>query len=332
MGTHGNDLKEQFYKAAEEGMACHMPPMYKDVVVKRKEERGVNGTEKVWLIPCVPGRKLNPAFRADMWYEGHADEIRRDMDAAVRTFAKTCMVAMWDGEERWRKEEQGIGRMTGDYGAVKPNLGMRLCGREGNEEYLAEYPHKAWGDFAVTYHVRVEDGSYRVTNEMAEMFGVTPEEIHADAMAAERARCCLYDVEGIMGLVERKGDAWDDRAWMNLLERGMSGERREMAVYVLTNEEARYGAAAILQEEVMEKTAEIAGGDLVLFPSSVNEWIVVPARAFEGTGTELEWMRDMVLKINGEQVEPDEQLPPAVMYYDAAKKEVESCTARVARR
>ncbi|MCI8712481.1 MAG: hypothetical protein HFH23_09415 [Ruminococcus sp.] len=327
--AYENDLKEQFYRAAESGMVRHMPPMYKDVVVERREGRGANGTEKVWMVANVPGRKLALAFRADMWYEGHADEIRRDMDAAVGTFAKACMAEMWDGGELLQKTERDIERMTWDYGAVKPRLGMRLYGLEGNREYLEGYPHKEWGDFAVAYHVRMEDGDCMVTNEMARRLGVTLEEIHADAMAAERARCRLHEVAEIMGLVG--GDARDNRAWTNLLERGASGERREMDVYVLTNKEGRYGAAAILQEEVMEKTAEIAGGDLVLFPASVDEWMVAPARIFEGTGTELEWMRDMVLKINGERVEPEKRLPAVVMYYDAARKKLERYAERVER-
>ena len=228
-----------------------------------------------------------------------------------------------------QKTERDVGRMMEDYGVVKPRLGMRLYGLEGNREYLEGCPYREWGSFAVAYHVRVENGDCMVTNEMVRRLGVTPEEIHADAMAAERARCRLYDVAEMMGLVE--GGARDDRAWTDLLERGASGERREMAVYVLTNEERRYGAAAILQEEVMEKTAEIAGGDLVLFPSSVDEWMVSPARVFERTGTELEWMRDMVLKINREEVEPEERLPAVVMYYDAARKKLERYAERVER-
>lgn len=199
--AYENDLKEQFYRAAESGMVRHMPPMYKDVVVERREGRGANGTEKVWMVANVPGRKLALAFRADMWYEGHADEIRRDMDAAVGTFAKACMAEMWDGGELLQKTERDIERMTWDYGAVKPRLGMRLYGLEGNREYLEGYPHKEWGDFAVAYHVRMEDGDCMVTNEMARRLGVTLEEIHADAMAAERARCRLHEVAEIMGLV-----------------------------------------------------------------------------------------------------------------------------------
>lgn len=69
----------------------------------------------------------------------------------------------------------------------------------------------------------------------------------------------------------------------------------------------------------------------MLFPASVDEWMVAPARIFEGTGTELEWMRDMVLKINGERVEPEKRLPAVVMYYDAARKKLERYAERVER-
>ena len=70
---------------------------------------------------------------------------------------------------------------------------MRICDREWNEERLADKVVTEHGDFAAYYAVNVEEneggiGSIPVTVNLMNEWGVTAEQIQADAVAADRNR------------------------------------------------------------------------------------------------------------------------------------------------
>ena len=90
-------------------------------------------------------------------------------------------------------------------------------------------------------------------------------------------------------------------------------------MYVLTNKDNSFGAAAMLYTGMLEKAAEAIQEDRIfILPSSVHEVLLVPDR---GDFTS-EQLREMVTEINATQVAPDEVLTDNVYEYDARKKEL----------
>ena len=74
-----------------------------------------------------------------------------------------------------------------DYDQMKDKLIMEVVSAETNAEMLANVPHKDMEDMAVVYRFVLEsndDGraTILVTNQLIETMGVTPEQLHADAM------------------------------------------------------------------------------------------------------------------------------------------------------
>ena len=77
--------------------------------------------------------------------------------------------------------------MLNDYEQMKDKLVMEVVSAERNADLLAKVPHQEMEDMAVVYRfVMQSDDEGRatilVTNQLLERYGITPEELHADAM------------------------------------------------------------------------------------------------------------------------------------------------------
>ena len=75
----------------------------------------------------------------------------------------------------------------GDYSKMKDKLIMEVVSAEANKEMLENIPHQMLEDMAVVYRFAVESadsvqGSILITDTMVAHFGITPEQLHADAM------------------------------------------------------------------------------------------------------------------------------------------------------
>ena len=192
-----------------------------------------------------------------------------------------------------------------DYSQAKDNLFIRVCNPEKNADYLEGKPFSAREDLVVTYHIRLDvsvDGagiaSTPVTDQMLKMFGVSPQQLHDDAVA---------NSEKIMPA--------QFTSMMKLMT-GMEPDPDDPQMMVLTNEHAINGAAAMFYEGQLDSVAEQMGGNVFILPSSIHEVIILPDNG-EFQVAELE---SMVKSINATQVAPDEQLSDRVYHYDATDR------------
>ena len=92
-------------------------------------------------------------------------------------------------------------------------------------------------------------------------------------------------------------------------------------LYVLSNKNKLYGAAAIAYErgrfldkcrEQIENTLGSPLGGIYVLPSSVHECILIPATS----DTSVSDLRAMVMEVNRTQVAPEEILSDEIFYFD----------------
>ena len=74
-----------------------------------------------------------------------------------------------------------------EYENAKKKLFIRVSSAEKNEEMLQNVPHQMREDLAITYHlaIRIDDigvGSTTITNDILKRYGISEEQLHADAM------------------------------------------------------------------------------------------------------------------------------------------------------
>ncbi|MCD7745856.1 MAG: DUF5688 family protein [Lachnospiraceae bacterium] len=203
-----------------------------------------------------------------------------------------------------------------DYEAFRENLTVELVGREQNQEMLAGIPHRDMEDMALIYRVTVSSqekggASVVVTNELLNFYGITPEQLHQDALknAAEKQPFTIVTMESmvnkLMGLPEQDSALPAEQ-----------GAGDPPGFYIATTLSGVNGAAVIAYPDFMEEAAKKLQGDFFVLPSSIHEVLLLKDDGVFGY-RELE---DIVSCVNVEVVLPEEKLTDKVYHYDNTEK------------
>lgn len=198
-----------------------------------------------------------------------------------------------------------------DYSQVKDHLFIRVSDAKENEGVLKNAPHKEVDGLAVSYHIAFEglhgvEASTPVSYKMMEMYGVTAEQLHADALESSQR---LYPVK---------------YASMAEVMQQMMGIEPDMAadmmppmegpqLMVLTNTQGMHGAGALFYPDQLETIAQQMGTDFFVLPSSVHEVLILP----DDGSQDLDSLQFMVREINRTEVAPEDRLSDFVYHYDA---------------
>lgn len=202
-----------------------------------------------------------------------------------------------------------------DYSKMKQTLAMEVVSAEANKEMLETVPHKMMEDMAVVYRFVLssdEDGraSVLVTNQMLETMGVTPEQLHADAM----------EIAPQLKPVEIKGMTEVLTELMGVEQAEMMGMAplapEDEQMYVASVPDKVHGAGVLAYENFMDQAAERAGGDFFILPSSIHEILIVP----DDGNVKLADLEAMVREVNATQVAPEDKLTDSVYHYDSKEK------------
>lgn len=187
---------------------------------------------------------------------------------------------------------------------VRRNVVLRVVNAEKNKNMLFNLPHYAWQDLAAYCYVVVEerdDGAtagMKVTHKLLAKLGMTASELYRAAYKNTREKGFkLFRMADLNPLFAMVGDG--------------------APMLICSNEHVNRGANFVLYEENLKKASALLGGDIVIFPSSVNEVICIPDVA--GDADEL---LDIVREVNRTQVADDEQLSDNCYRYIAAENRV----------
>lgn len=282
------------------------------------EERGVDVTVAVNTV-----NKLNDSYEAmtvtpegsnvgvnvniDRFYDAVQDGADYDevVYNAVRTVEKGIA----------QRPEVDVSALT-DYEQMKDKLAMEVVSTDSNAELLSRVPHKEIEDMSIVYRFVLEsneDGraSILVTDQLLESMGVSPEQLHADALrtAPELKPVVIKGMSEVMA--EMMGMSAEDLAMM-----GMPTDPADEQMYVATVPDKIHGAGVIAYQNFMDQAAERAGGDFFILPSSIHELLIVP----DNGQMSLRDLEAMVREVNATQVAPEDKLTDNVYHYDAQAK------------
>ncbi len=204
----------------------------------------------------------------------------------------------------------------GDYSRMKEKLAMEVVSSETNKEMLKTVPHKNIEDMALVYRFVMDSeetggrASILVTNRMIDSMGVTPEQLHADAME-NAPRIKPVEIKGLNEImIEMVGE---ERAEMLGIVPTVPEEER---IYVASVPDKVHGAGVIAYQNFMDQAAERAGGDFYILPSSLHEILIVP----DNGEVNLTDLQAMVKEVNATQVAPEDKLTDSVYHYDSKDK------------
>ena len=197
-----------------------------------------------------------------------------------------------------------------NYETAKNLLCFEVVGTEQNADMLANIPHTDVENMSMVYRLQLDSNEHGastvlITNAMMEQYGVTKEQLHADAMenAPEIRPASFKTMAEVM-------------AEMMGMPVEMMPQDMAPPMYVATNEDKVQGAAVMFYPGFMDQAAKELGGDVFVLPSSVHEVLILP----DDGNMSVDELRDMVTTINATEVSAQDRLADSVYHYDAAAR------------
>ena len=295
------NFKEQFVADVKDRLA----EQGADVKVSVNEVNKLN--ESYEAITVTPeGSNIGVNMSLEKFYDAVQDGTPYDsvVDKAVETISR--------GIEQ--RPDIDVAALT-DYSQMKEKLAMEVVSAEANKEMLENVPHQNMEDMAVVYRFILssdEDGraSILVTNQILETMGVTPEQLHADAIE-NAPQIKPAEIKG-MSEVMAEMMGVEQAEMMGLVP--MNPEDEQM--FVATVPDKVHGAGVLAYQDFMDKAAERVGGDFFILPSSIHEILIVP----DNGKMDLKELEAMVKEVNATQVAPADKLTDSVYHYDSKEK------------
>ena len=295
------NFKEQFVADVKDRLA----EQGADVKVSVNEVNKLN--ESYEAITVTPeGSNIGVNMSIEKFYDAVQDGTPYDsvVDKAVETINR--------GIEQ--RPDIDVAALT-DYSQMKEKLAMEVVSAEANKEMLENVPHQNMEDMAVVYRFILSSddegrASVLVTNQILENLGVTPEQLHADAME-NAPQIKPAEIKGMSEVMAEM---------MGIEQAEMMGivpvDPKDEQMFVATVPDKVHGAGVLAYQDFMDQAAERVGGDFFILPSSIHEVLIVP----DNGKMDLKDLENMVKEVNATQVAPADKLTDSVYHYDSQAK------------
>ena len=216
-----------------------------------------NNDKKVHGLSCRPeGGCVAPTLYIEDFEKALDGDPERIAEEMVKTVTKHMEL-----DEYTTIQDRAKGILLSKEEVLK-RVVPRIISRSMNSERLEKLVSTDWLDLSVIYTVQViENGAVTITKMLAEEIGVTAQELHEAALKNYRKEKLV---------INRIADFTD------MMLGGGSPKIPDAPMLVITTEDLRNGATAILIEDIFKDISERSGVDLLIIPSSVHEVLVIP--------------------------------------------------------
>ncbi len=304
----------QFVDEVKGGIKLFLPREYEDAQVRVEEMRKLN-ENYLGIAILKEDQVIAPTFNLNQLYEMYQSDPQISMESIMRNITGVVLDT---------PEQFDLKSIT-EYENAKEKLFIRVSSAEKNGEMLQNVPHQMREDLVITYHVAISmdevgRGSTTITNDMLKRYGISEEQLHADAMESSPKIMPLH-VDAMKKVIKQiiGGDnkpLIQDKGFKAMEEVISEGLKEGEPMFVITNQQTMDGASAIFYPEVMKQLGECFQGDFFILPSSIHETIVLPDKGdFDYLS-----LKSIVQEINNNQVLEEEQLTNDVYHYDVKER------------
>lgn len=322
--------KNEFFETIKDKIRDYLPSSYQAAEVELMPKMKNNDQERMGILIKNAEETIVPNIYLDAYYEAYASgdmSLETILGAVSKDRVENAGVNL---------EEQMKELLS--YPSVKEKLQIRLCDPQNNEARLNDVVSSRQGDFAAVYYVNLfenEDGvaGAAVTPGLLDRWGISVEQLHADALAADLSRKPVLN-----SMDEMMNSILFGEEPQNLLDGNKTGDKdqeenrpkmpeTEFPMYCLTNAGKMNGASLVINEELMRSVGEVLGDDLYVLPSSIHEVLLVPA----SSQVDLSQLQEMVAEVNATEVPAEEILSNKVQYCDKSTGVLENAQVRAER-
>lgn len=310
--------KNDFFNYIKDHVTGYLPPVFENGRIELVEMVKDNDIKLTSINIVKQGENSCPEVYLDSLYEYYTNGKKLD----------ECVADVAD--IRIERDASDLVKLNyWDYSIARKNLMIRMCDPDWNKERLLQTVHTMYGDYAAIYYIRIDQDNENfetpaVTPEMLKAWDISKEQLHTDAMAADRERnpilCNITEImDEIVFGVEPKNMLHEKE---NIIPGVM-----ENPLYVLTNDDRMNGASLILQEDLLEQIGTVIATDYYVLPSSCHEVMILSAF----TELDITAITGMVRDINASVVNPRDRFSDKVQYYSRDTKTLENAFRRDAR-
>ena len=286
-------MNEEFLNRLKEALWDEISKEYQIEEMRYVANKKNNGVVAEGLMLKVSGYKLMPCVYLDKYIPCHETSF----DNTVKEIAKCYKKAL-------ENTEQLGDNFDLSYETVRDKLFISLINYQRNSERLEKCPYIMLNDLAIAFRVFLpvnnNGGSVLVDNNLAMMWGVNCEELWNTAienMVREYPPVIRKLEDFLEGLIPFNSDDYGVQY---------------TPIYVLTNDNMYYGASAILYSGITSELYDMVGEDYYLLPSSINEFLIIPANEC----FDIDYLKSMVTDINRTVVDATLYLSDSIYYYD----------------
>lgn len=258
-----------------------------------------NGNVYDGLMIINPKFNIAPTIYLNPYYHWYLDGVSIDsiLDAILSTYNQ-CKPT----------EDFDIG-FCKDFSKAKDKIIIHLINYEKNKKMLQHVPHIKYLDFAIVFQLYVgpnlpEYGTITITDALFNSWGADMEEL---------IRVALKNTPEILpfsliNMAEFISDKCPEYA-QTLKE---MGDFEDLPIYILTNKRRSNGASAILYPGILHTLSKKLGGNLLLIPSSIHEFLVMPL----DDRIDIHNLSEFICEVNASEIRDDEILGERYYIYD----------------
>ncbi|MBQ9030778.1 MAG: hypothetical protein IJ106_04910 [Parasporobacterium sp.] len=208
-----------------------------------------------------------------------------------------------------------------DFSKAKEHITCRLLNTAVNRRYLEETPHLPFLDLSIVFYCTVtfcherEVYSSKITDRILTGWGKDVQDLYKIALnnTSRLLGTYLKEVKEVFReILDQTGLEEDPQ-----IRTALDGEDRT-PMFILSNRSRSYGAACILDQDLMRRLSEKLKDDLYIIPSSVHEVLLIPAHS----GLSRQEADEMVRNVNRSILEPADLLSDHVYLYSGKQQRI----------
>lgn len=282
---------EEFINMLIEEVKKNLPEELENATVEVQTVTKNNNTELKSLLIKIEGENLTPSIYLEQFYKDYRNN-KMELEEIVSKVIELRI--------KHRKDTKMDLNYLEDFEAIKKDIIPTFAGlEEYNKELMESCPYVKILDMVMVFRIVINmkdenevTGTILIKDDLQNKLGVTTQTLFETA---------LKNVKGNFKC-KNMGEIFKEMMGASDLEAEIFNDNH---MYVLTNKEMTFGAAAIIDEEFMWDVYDKIGGDFIIIPSSIHELIAVPMTEMENNA---DYVNNMIKDVNRTQVEQKDRL------------------------
>lgn len=256
-----------------------------------------NGVVYDGLTFINPSCNISPTIYLNHYYHRYLDGV---------SIEDICEDIMNTYKEHAPKHSANVDLFT-KFENCKSKIVMKLINYDQNIDFLKDTPHFKYLDFAIIFQILVDydkqnNASITIKNNLLLIWDITKDDLYDEAII-NMPRLLPHKLDNIVDVLKRQNPLI---------------ELKPEKLFVLTNYNFLNGATSILYPGLLEEISNKFDSDLILLPSSIHEFLIVPSDSID----QMMNYDKLIQDVNSTQLTDSEILSDHSYYYSREKKQL----------